>query len=352
MLLLFPWALFELLSYNIMLPADNQNKSEIRCDFPLFIYVSCPVFINRDEFVVAPFTNTASCLYKYNINTNKWAEYIKYPWNLESENHSLTYNRHLNELYLYGKESSLIIINLDTEQFIVKKSLITTGLLPSSIMVNNQYHIIGGTQNTSHYTYNATLNSFESIHTFNDWAKGNCNNGLIHIQSKDILLLFGGYDPGQSGRFNKMWSYDLKGKQWNSFGATLPYEMQSFGYILTKNERYVIIFGGIAEDSSDLSGIYFLDLKDLKWYQCQQQLPLAGMCYAASYSEKEDDLLVYGYIREFMKKMEMNIPMDIYQLVLNKYKREFVHILSRHGANHQKIEIQHILNTANPMHKL
>ena len=78
-------------------------------------YVSYPVKINDDEFVVAPdrkwgFNPKTDIegLNKYNINKNKWESFISYPSNFQNRNHAVCFNPNDQIVYLVGGSTNTL----------------------------------------------------------------------------------------------------------------------------------------------------------------------------------------------------------------------------------------------------
>eukprot|EP01084_Bolivina_argentea_P243265 407858_1 len=198
---------------------------------------SKPIAINKYEFVIAPYHNpqlyewmNADGIYKYNVNQNEWKLFVKYPSTLITSYHTLSYAHHQKKLYLYGKECTLIIIDIITHTFNIfclNNPLWNIGYNPSSIIFGNKFHITGGSMSHKHLVLNEenlhidTSNkpAFTIIeHIFDPYrisfyngkklpeGNGNKLHGLIFIKSQNILLAFGGNCGGKP--MTLMWKYD------------------------------------------------------------------------------------------------------------------------------------------------
>ena len=125
------------------------------------------------------------------------------------------------------------------------------------IVIDHKLHLIGGDHNTEHFMWNDAKNkpnTFQRIHKFNDYVTGCENPGYIHIESKNMLLLFGGYDEGRPYYLRekpfKIFCYnDFIGTgtgEWKQYkNMTMPCNINAYGFVRTDDDKYVILTGGI-----------------------------------------------------------------------------------------------------------
>ena len=107
------------------------------------------------------------------------------------ESNLLAFDDATNRLYLYESHSDEISI-IDT---ISNKKIDTMNIEIRSpyaffIYAQNSLHLIGGSKHNTHLIYDVDKQKFNKHWTFKEW---NCNywGGLIHIKSKQEMLLFG-----------------------------------------------------------------------------------------------------------------------------------------------------------------
>ena len=88
-----------------------------------------------------------------------------------------------------------------------------------------------------------------------NWIQCNTCLGAVYLRKKNTFLVFGGYDVGSAEkRLDGIWRFDINvGKKWEKSDVTLPYKMDSFGWVLTNDERYVILFGGAVNGRNEWS---------------------------------------------------------------------------------------------------
>ena len=205
------------------------------------------VFISADEFVVAPYNYSkqkSDGILKYNTTTNKWSTIIKYPKEFQTWNCSLSFDSTERKLYLIGAQAIVFIIDLNTKEITeLQNGQIEVGVNPSSLFVDGQLHIIGGSRNRKHLVrdiYNADddekSQAFTEIYEFEDWSKGNQNCGLVYVRSKNQLILFGGYNQYNEHKYAQIvWVCNLNEKdnkkKWQK-KVKMPERACYFGYVL------------------------------------------------------------------------------------------------------------------------
>ena len=127
--------------------------------------------------------------------------------------------------------------------------------------------------------------------------------------------------------------------------------MSDFGVILSKDDRYLVIFGGKgrkgAIDSIYVSAIN--EKKNMKWRESKIKCPYLGEVYTVKIDDEQyGELLLYGYIRQYLGiKYPRN---DIMGILKNWYCQEWVHLfcVSRkdwndYSAKHCTINLNDIL---------
>merc|ERR1711862_390535 len=98
-------------------------------------------------------------------------------------------------LYTYNAENDLTKTDLNTLKTDVHTYRLDVGAFASSIFYDDRFHIIGGDISNKHIALN-NEHKFDEIHEFKEFSKGFSGHGLVHLKSKNVWLLFGGYDDG------------------------------------------------------------------------------------------------------------------------------------------------------------
>ncbi len=300
------------------------------------------VMINDHEFVTASDSNIYYSvhkhvahdkhgLYKYNTITNEWTLLIAYPQNCSISEHRICYDSTNNIVYLYGGSNNFCAFNLNTMKMEIIEGLTDVGSNPILLMINNKCHIILGSNSKCHYVYKPELKELDKIFTFDHLELGLCEHEVVHIQSKNKLLLFGGYDDMDGSEFDEIWECDVSEPdsecKWTKLkDLTLPIKMSNFSCVLSKNEDYLVIFG-----AGDLvQNFFILDLNEMKFYTSKIKPDDTGNPHAVlMYDEKSDDLIVAGFIRMVSKENDMNIPLGLMQVFHMFFDSEMLYLLYR-----------------------
>ena len=289
------------------------------------------VKINDYEFVGAALSKTAG-LYKYNTLSNEWKCLIKYPANFKPKYHRICYDEVNKIIYLHGDAQQMVIFRLHTLNVEIIESGINTGSWPELSMINGECHVILGGDSTSDYKWNSKLKQFEKVFEFdfpydaNAYREysphdGVCGHRIIHIKSQNKSILFGGYDQSNDEYLDDIWecnhNYDKNNyTKWKKLSnIKLPIGMCDFGIILTKNEDYVIMFGGDASewDMEGIKSILILDLDEMKFYQSKIKLPSKDRIYAVSMGNEKSCIVLSGYTKRIQREYDMNIPTELTQ---------------------------------------
>ena len=119
--------------------------------------------------------------------------------------------------------------------------------------------------------------------------------------------------------------------------------MQLFGYILTFDEKYILIFGGdIQNIQSDT--IYILDFENETFNKSAIKCPLTDAFVACIALENINKSVVNGYIKEYIGIGLQMVPQDIIQLIWNWCSNSVVHLFDS-SKRHWKIDVDKILTS-------
>ena len=127
--------------------------------------------------------------------------------------------------------------------------------------------------------------------------------------------------------------------------------MNNMGCDVTRDDRYILIAGGIDTPPPRLrqieyNDIFVLDLNTMEFKESGIKLPFeGGNCHTLIMeNKKENDLLVHGFVRDISKKCNLNISFALKTGIAVFHPREYVHILDRNGS-HWKINLEEILES-------
>eukprot|EP01084_Bolivina_argentea_P285373 489352_1 len=296
-------------------------------------------WINDREFVTAGEhygrnRKEENGIFMYNVISNEWKLLIKYPKDFITTTHSICYNKNTKMLYLYGDESNMVNINIDTKEFkIVKENAKYTGERPVLVMINNQCHVIGGSDSKDHLVWNDNKCEFETMFTFPHWGKGNSGHAVVYAEKSNVLYLLGGYDYGGTGYNYSIWKCELDciETSWVCLKLKLPLVFNYNAYVLTPDETYIVLFFP--------TFIYLFDLDQEQLFK----VLIKGM-YAENAmlcGDKNDELLVCGYIKYVCNIMHILMPNELIMLFEQYYSSEIVYLSNE---NHYKVDLKYILN--------
>eukprot|EP01084_Bolivina_argentea_P101544 182034_1 len=293
--------------------------------------ISQLVRINNKTF--ATFKSDPVHAVKYNTDPDKWEDYTQ---SLIQKGNSITSAFDMkNEILYIQCQSCMIEINIKTNKTKVTKNIQSIGYGARAIIINNKYNVIGGSTNTKHLIWNGEI--FEEQYNFNTSWSGLYRCEVLQISSKNVLCLGGYYICHGSGLSDSIFSYDIASNKWIKLSQTLPEGVSSFGCVVSKGNKYMIILGGYDRDI-----IHVLDLKMMIFRQISIRTPSKGYFTAINmYDKNNEDLLSFGYIRKFCDNL--NIPFYLMKIVGKYYSNEWIYLMENYG-NHWKIKLDDILN--------
>ena len=334
-----------------MATSTNEPKKELSIVFtkvnepPAFL--SNLVRINDDEFMGV--TNMQYSLmpglYKYNVIYDKWILLISNPSGCRTIDNGICYDEQNQLIYSLGREPQMIIYNLATSKVEVIETNESVGSEPELLMIGGECHIILGRDSVHHYKWNATTQKLEAIFTFTHLGYGLFQHGISHIKSQHRLLLLGGYDD-VTDYSDEIWEYHVdhndEDRKWEKLkDVKLPTAMCNFGCILSKNEDYLITFGGEDDNPFELKNIFILDLYEMKFYSSKIKMREQGRVYPISMNNENSIIFLSGFIRNISKEYDINIPTELIQLFHAYLESDTIYLCI--GRSLYKAELNDIL---------
>ena len=290
---------------------------------------------------------TGKTIHEYTRSKDEWKE-IQYN-DKSSGSHYLPmdYDPNTKKAFILNWPNKTITI-FDMEQ---KKSEIypTTSTIAGSsiIRIGSTFHVIGGcgSNGNSHKIWNDAAHTFETIHTdqtFSEYAAGLSTFGLVFISKRKEILLLGGFNNTTFKRMNEMYNFSIMTQKWTKLNVKLPKKINYFGHVITKDQRYIIILGGL-DTTIVCNEIFIFDLKTQKFIKSKIKLPFSGFCNAIIMENKEENnLLVNGFVRKAMNRFNMNIPFALIKLITIRHSIEYVHVMSDYPKRHWEINVDKI----------
>eukprot|EP01084_Bolivina_argentea_P001091 1996_1 len=289
-----------------------------------------------NDFEFGKYDSQSKCIQKYNTIDNKWTKSIK----LNDSNIDGCVSFVLNEskLYIYTKEK-LTVINTKQNT----RNIYNCNNCPhysSTIIINNKLHIVGGVPN-KHSIWNEQQSQFDVKHQF-ELGHILCHR-LIYLKSKNILLSIGGLSRGNA--IDTIYSFDITLNKWSKLKQKLPIPNCLFGCISTRNDKYIILFGGGKTDK-----IYVLNTKTMKFRKSGICCPKKGRFQAINMNNKgREQLLCFGFINELWNTNKFNnlmkLPFYLTNIITQYVAIEMVHLIHAATGAHWKINVDDIITT-------
>ena len=273
-----PWKLLE--TNNLILPPKLSNVVRLN-DNTLLVAARSFEDDHDEDDGDDDAESEKTGIYKYDIIRNQWELFIKYPNGFFSENHNICCDGKEEMVYLNNAAGGGGIWRVHVEnkrfEYMGKYNLEDSSSYGSiSCVVESQYHIFWGKMNNHHLCWKGDAEKFEILHRFEHIKKGMVSFGLVYNDREKYFLLLGGYMGKEEGRSDAVWRYRLSQNKWERLELTMPDKMQSFGCVITRNCKNVIIFGG--SDSLGISDkIYVLDLLEMQWRKSSVICPFKGI---------------------------------------------------------------------------
>ena len=334
---------------------------------PEQITIHQPLILNKNEILILPDTiksdvdlvKIPTYLYSYNVTKNKYEKFSQYPHEFPNGTHITTYDPKKQKLYVFTEKGYISCYDMNRKNWnwdiihgvtIYDSHNLRNGC---SCLIDNKLNIISGQQ---HLEWNKNNKQLKLLESFEVWNYGS----LVYKEQEGTLLLIGGNDPsnvlrGNATTLDTLYSYSLQNNHWVKLKRKLPFGVHNFGCVMTRDERYVVIFGGTQlPEGCVYDGILVMDLRTFKVRKSKIKCPMEGDVYAClMIDELRMDLILNGMIRKCFgdnlkddgKRMndECFVTKDVIDVMKMYYCIENVHLFDRKGVGHWRMQIDHIL---------
>ena len=231
--------------------------------------------------------------------------------------------------------------------------------ISSTYIINNKLHIFGvcvriismddgEDYSNKHIIFDIKTNKIESIHAI---QKMGSHDIIIYNESKIKFIFIGLFSA----------SFDINAHKWEMFDGFRFYNYDCYSAaILTRDEKYIIIFYNWIEvdsDSSDSdsgcdpiyhSRIDIFDIQNKKMIMSDVKLPwnYSGELHVFKVDDfGKSSVVINGYLRQCWKEKDLQeFPIEIIAIVITFYSQEYVHIIKQYGGEHWKIPLYDILS--------
>ena len=228
-------------------------------------------------------------------------------------------------------EGDIIIIklNIDTNEYeeIQIAERIGSGL-GQLLLINDDIHIIGGSTNT-HLILQQNQTKPQILSRYGDGVKIESPRS-IYSSKTDIIYTFGGYILDKYESSNNIHSFHISTNTHKLIELKMPDRLDSFGCIMTKDEKYVITFGGCDDYGNKVADIYIFDMDEMTARKSSIICPKASTYHAILMNDdSEHIMIVYGYIRWSLKEFDgiNTFPShDIINLIVKWYGEEMIYL--------------------------
>merc|ERR1712228_498104 len=207
------------------------------------------------------------------------------------------------------------------------------------------------------YIFKPKLQRFKQIHVFKEYSNGFSSHSVIYIKSQNRLLLFGG--SANEPMLDTIYSFCLYNFKWIKLKITLPVKLKNASFIMSGNEKFILMFGGSVEGMQGTrqnKKIYVMDVQTFSFWKIN--LMLFSLCKGEMIgavlmnNTKFNGLIIYSYLHSIWMTLERNnkrfVSDDCIQIILSYYGDGDIYILNKKGC-HRKVRIDDILSKRIPV---
>lgn len=323
--------------------SQPQAKWQKLPSFP-FTYFPPPIFINKEEFIICPsrhVTCQSDGIYLFNTRKTEWKKIFDFPKEFRCFAHSTAYDKSNNTLYVSRSTKQLLFsVDLNHErlnEFSNTRTFVTAFDYSKLIFIDNELHYM---DRDKFLVYDISRCSVKNSLEQKDWMI----QSIVYLKSQKCILFINRFD----GDIYKFSMLDKKCEKLSNVGVETLVDTVMLS---TRDERYVILFGGIHENDFDdnVDDIHIYDMKDQTLRASKLKCPFKGDCRAViSGTSDEEEMITNGFIKNCYKQKEfidvMLLPHYLIKLIARRYQNERVYLLKHgHRRCHFTIKVDDIL---------
>eukprot|EP01084_Bolivina_argentea_P061603 112608_1 len=215
------------------------------------VYAEILTGINKNEYIMLDNHHGRICT--YDCNNDKWNVFM-YTDVTDIDCAAVDVNHKILHLCSPYNRGNKIDINLSNKSVRTIQLDVHIGDNAESIVIQNQFHIIGGEHNYKHLKWNSITNQFETIHTFD--SKVSAAGSLVHIEAEQSVYYLGGYNHNKHTHIDDIYQYNIPSNKWNKLSIKMPIPLSVFGCTKAIREQYILIFGGYNTIDGDHDEIF------------------------------------------------------------------------------------------------
>ena len=255
-------------------------------------------------------------MFKYNNEDNLWSKlnisnklppgFLQHCWV-----HSACIDSDDDKVYFLNINGSMAILKLkanETMRWNVINNLIKIGNGSQGIMIENQFHAIGGLKyqfnsnnNTKarHVIYNDETQKLDILHEF-----GHEFGYHRLVKINETVLLFGGCDHHK--KLKSIYEYKIREKTWNLLPISMPTALIAFGCVKVLNGKNVLLFGG-ATDRRFNDNVWIYCVGNQSFIESSIKCPGKSEYDAVSIcNRKRDKCITFGFVRDCWNTCQIN----------------------------------------------
>ena len=331
---MFTWSL---VSFRNKLKASN---------YPLFIR------INNDELLLLPQKTKSKpqddVIWKYHLMNHTWNKMMTYPKDLVSTKpHSAVFDKERECVYVCDYESTLYQVNCDTKELIVLSKTANFEECPLMFKVNQDIHILG--RNKRYNIFNTISNTLHELQYPVSW---HLSPHSVTMKGRNSIITMGTKREQSGKAVFSLIEYSLTKNQW------IEWDIKGLNNYLakivkTKNEQYLILFGGWNVEKCEYSKqIYVLDLKMKILRKSSIRLPLRFVFCSICEKTEIANLLVFGYVNQLWQTEEylyiQSLPFYLIKLIEKWICFQYIHLVGQLQLNcrHWIMNVDDIIKSA------
>lgn len=324
---------------------------------------SKPVLLNKNEFI----TVGNNSLLKYNINDNKWSEWLDYPYLVPIPTRMVGEDAHVvpcvdnrnNKIYIMGK-TKLFTIDYMTESVENMDEIVneyTWSDVPDNgspiinikqaklILVDGKLHIIISGQEYQregwlyknkgiHFIFDQETRKLNRMHTFDSFETWTTFE-TVYLPLQERILLF------EFWGMRNIYSYCCKTNKWTLLEAKLPNSYLS-KCVVTADERFVILM------STKSGKMFIANTIDLKFEESVIHCPFNDCDGIIVSDQWKKELLTVGFVRDVYKKYEIGMcrfpPQYLIKLIEQRFNLDdYLHLFINNCASHFRVPLEHVM---------
>ena len=252
--------------------ATTFNKKWNRLAAASTIWVSDLILLNKSTIWFSTnFDKGDKGMTAYDCKSNEFSQTIKYPSKIIPKFHTCCCYDDNNEIYIVdsynGENGQIISFNPSNGSFTKKINIPRFGKVASCIAVNDNIHILFGSENTKqqYIIYSMKDNTIKQHEISNKTMSKLCNVNLLKY--KERLIAISGWNLDDNTASNSFYiSSKISKSDTNKNEITwtlqpkwkLPQQISGCGCILYN--KYIITFGGVISITKAIDTIYVLNL--------------------------------------------------------------------------------------------